>query len=200
MKYDLEAWFPGSGAFRELVSCSNCTDYQARRLQVRFGQTKKMGAQVYQALTLVEDSRPHHHLPLMGKTTTQYYAINFFFLINLVLSSLYQNIVQVFTSILKYCKSCHRSVIPHFPLYRKYVTSTIVRTSTLATHATSLTSIKTLVCFVFVRLPSHIRSTAFIELLSISRKGKQLARCESIPQKLFYRAGLLESRLTLTQG
>lgn len=46
MKYDLEAWFPGSGAFRELVSCSNCTDYQARRLQVRFGQTKKMGSQV----------------------------------------------------------------------------------------------------------------------------------------------------------
>ncbi|XP_068720379.1 serine--tRNA ligase, cytoplasmic-like [Montipora capricornis] len=45
MKYDLEAWFPGSGAFRELVSCSNCTDYQARRLQVRFGQTKKMGEQ-----------------------------------------------------------------------------------------------------------------------------------------------------------
>lgn len=48
MKYDLEAWFPGSGAFRELVSCSNCTDYQARRLQVRFGQTKKMGEQVFQ--------------------------------------------------------------------------------------------------------------------------------------------------------
>lgn len=42
MKYDLEGWFPGSGAFRELVSCSNCLDYQSRRLQVRFGQTKKM--------------------------------------------------------------------------------------------------------------------------------------------------------------
>lgn len=41
-KLDLEAWFPGSGAFRELCSCSNCTDYQARRLLVRFGQTKKM--------------------------------------------------------------------------------------------------------------------------------------------------------------
>ena len=27
-KYDLEAWFPASKAFRELVSCSNCTDYQ----------------------------------------------------------------------------------------------------------------------------------------------------------------------------
>ncbi|XP_072027104.1 serine--tRNA ligase, cytoplasmic-like [Amphiura filiformis] len=44
-KLDLEAWFPGSGAFRELVSCSNCTDYQARRLLVRYGQTKKMNAQ-----------------------------------------------------------------------------------------------------------------------------------------------------------
>merc|ERR1719474_823052 len=40
-KLDLEAWFPGSGAFRELVSCSNCLDYQARRLGVRYGQTKK---------------------------------------------------------------------------------------------------------------------------------------------------------------
>uniref|UniRef100_A0A0N5ARU6 serine--tRNA ligase n=1 Tax=Syphacia muris TaxID=451379 RepID=A0A0N5ARU6_9BILA len=45
-KLDLEAWFPGSGAFRELVSCSNCTDYQARRLKVRYGQTKKMSGEV----------------------------------------------------------------------------------------------------------------------------------------------------------
>lgn len=46
MKYDLEAYFPGSQAFRELVSVSNCTDYQSRRLQIRFGQTKKMSGQV----------------------------------------------------------------------------------------------------------------------------------------------------------
>lgn len=45
-KLDLEAWFAGSGAFRELVSCSNCLDYQARRLLVRYGQTKKMNAAV----------------------------------------------------------------------------------------------------------------------------------------------------------
>nr|CAD7206644.1 unnamed protein product [Timema douglasi] len=32
-------------AFRELVSCSNCLDYQARRLLVRYGQTKKMNTQ-----------------------------------------------------------------------------------------------------------------------------------------------------------
>jgi seryl-tRNA synthetase len=30
-KYDLEAWFPASKTYRELVSCSNCTDYQVRR-------------------------------------------------------------------------------------------------------------------------------------------------------------------------
>ncbi|KAG8342586.1 seryl-tRNA synthetase [Trypanosoma vivax] len=36
-KYDLEAWFPASGTFRELVSCSNCTDYQARSVNCRFG-------------------------------------------------------------------------------------------------------------------------------------------------------------------
>ena len=39
-KYDLEAWFPGSNALRELVSCSNCTDYQSRRLEVRYGSQK----------------------------------------------------------------------------------------------------------------------------------------------------------------
>ena len=34
-KYDLEAWFPGYEAYRELVSSSNCTDYQSRGLDVR---------------------------------------------------------------------------------------------------------------------------------------------------------------------
>ena len=43
-KLDLEAWFAGSSAFRELVSCSNCLDYQARRLLVRYGQVKKLNA------------------------------------------------------------------------------------------------------------------------------------------------------------
>lgn len=39
-KYDLEAWFPGYGQYRELVSCSNCTDYQSRALEIRFGAAK----------------------------------------------------------------------------------------------------------------------------------------------------------------
>ncbi len=34
-KYDIEAWFPGQDKYREIVSCSNCTDYQARRLKIR---------------------------------------------------------------------------------------------------------------------------------------------------------------------
>jgi len=39
-KYDLEAWFPHQGEYKELVSCSNCTDYQTRELEVRYGQKK----------------------------------------------------------------------------------------------------------------------------------------------------------------
>ncbi|MEE9378519.1 MAG: serine--tRNA ligase [Candidatus Lokiarchaeia archaeon] len=41
-KYDLEAWFPASETYRELVSCSNCLDYQARKLKIRMG---KVGSQ-----------------------------------------------------------------------------------------------------------------------------------------------------------
>lgn len=41
-KFDLEAWFPGYNAYRELVSCSNCTDYQSRAMEIRCG-IKKMG-------------------------------------------------------------------------------------------------------------------------------------------------------------
>ncbi|KAK6506918.1 Cytosolic seryl-tRNA synthetase [Arthrobotrys musiformis] len=36
-KYDLEAWFPFQGEYKELVSCSNCTDYQSRSLEIRYG-------------------------------------------------------------------------------------------------------------------------------------------------------------------
>jgi seryl-tRNA synthetase len=35
-KYDIEAWLPGQGRYRELTSCSNTTDYQARRLDARY--------------------------------------------------------------------------------------------------------------------------------------------------------------------
>ena len=37
-KYDIEAWSPRQGKYVEVVSCSNCTDYQARRLRIRVGK------------------------------------------------------------------------------------------------------------------------------------------------------------------
>jgi len=43
VKYDCEAWLPGQGRYRELTSCSNTTDFQARRLEVRYrpSETRK---------------------------------------------------------------------------------------------------------------------------------------------------------------
>jgi seryl-tRNA synthetase len=35
-KYDIEAWFPSQQRYREITSCSNTTDFQARRLQIRY--------------------------------------------------------------------------------------------------------------------------------------------------------------------
>ena len=37
-KYDIEAWFPRQKKYGEVISCSNCTDYQARRLNIRAGK------------------------------------------------------------------------------------------------------------------------------------------------------------------
>ncbi len=39
--YDIEAWMPESGGYREISSCSNCTDFQARRANIKFKRDKK---------------------------------------------------------------------------------------------------------------------------------------------------------------
>uniref|UniRef100_A0A7C3YF80 Serine--tRNA ligase n=1 Tax=Geoglobus ahangari TaxID=113653 RepID=A0A7C3YF80_9EURY len=39
-KYDLEAWMPAQGKYREIVSCSNCTDWQSYRLNIRFAEKR----------------------------------------------------------------------------------------------------------------------------------------------------------------
>ncbi|MCQ4153183.1 MAG: serine--tRNA ligase [Archaeoglobi archaeon] len=41
-KYDLEAWMPSQATYREMVSCSNCTDWQSYRLNIRFAERKGM--------------------------------------------------------------------------------------------------------------------------------------------------------------
>jgi seryl-tRNA synthetase len=43
-KFDCEAWMPGQGRYREVTSCSNCTDYQARRLRARLRRAGQRGA------------------------------------------------------------------------------------------------------------------------------------------------------------
>ncbi|MDB5413948.1 MAG: Seryl-tRNA synthetase [Rubritepida sp.] len=40
--YDLEVWLPGQKAWREISSCSNCRDFQARRMKTRFKRGKEM--------------------------------------------------------------------------------------------------------------------------------------------------------------
>ncbi|OED30656.1 serine--tRNA ligase [Methanosphaera sp. WGK6] len=50
IKYDLEAWFPGSETYRELVSCTNCKDYQARKINTRFGKAGAGDAQILHTL------------------------------------------------------------------------------------------------------------------------------------------------------
>lgn len=50
IKYDLEAWFPGSETYRELVSCTNCKDYQARKTKTRYGRAGSGDAQILHTL------------------------------------------------------------------------------------------------------------------------------------------------------
>lgn len=58
-KYDIEAHFAKQGTYREVVSCSNCTDYQARRLGIRMGKRGKPGKVVPHTLnsTAIATSR-----------------------------------------------------------------------------------------------------------------------------------------------
>ena len=39
--YDLEVWLPGQGRFREISSCSNCADFQSRRMSLRYRPSER---------------------------------------------------------------------------------------------------------------------------------------------------------------
>lgn len=49
-KYDLEGWYPSQQSYRELVSTSNCTDYQTRRLHIRYREKDGMPTQIPHSL------------------------------------------------------------------------------------------------------------------------------------------------------
>jgi seryl-tRNA synthetase len=57
--YDVEAWMAGQNAYREIVSCSNCLDFQARRLKIRFRDKTNEQTQYVHSLnsTLVATTR-----------------------------------------------------------------------------------------------------------------------------------------------
>ena len=57
--YDIEAWMAGQNAYREIVSCSNCLEYQARRLKIRYREKTNEPTQYLHTLnsTLVATSR-----------------------------------------------------------------------------------------------------------------------------------------------
>ena len=57
--YDIEAWMAGQNAYREIVSCSNCLDYQSRRLKIRFREKTDEETQYIHTLnsTLIATSR-----------------------------------------------------------------------------------------------------------------------------------------------
>lgn len=48
--YDIEVWLPSSGSYREISSCSNCRDFQARRAGIRFKEAGKKGTQLVHTL------------------------------------------------------------------------------------------------------------------------------------------------------
>ena len=57
--YDIEAWMAGQNAYREIVSCSNCLEYQARRLKIRFRDKTNEDTQYIHTLnsTLIATTR-----------------------------------------------------------------------------------------------------------------------------------------------
>ena len=48
--YDIEVWLPGQGRYREISSCSNCGDFQARRMKARFREAGSKGTRFVHTL------------------------------------------------------------------------------------------------------------------------------------------------------
>ena len=63
VKYDIEAWFPAQGQFREVVSCSSCTDFQSRALAMRMERECV-------ASTTTTDEASHSNGPNVDELTT----------------------------------------------------------------------------------------------------------------------------------
>ena len=82
-KYDIEAWFPTQQRYREITSCSNTTDYQARRLNIRFRRDGKLefahtlngtGATARSLLSLMENFQDERGVVAVPEVLRRYGA------------------------------------------------------------------------------------------------------------------------------
>jgi seryl-tRNA synthetase len=83
-KYDIEAWFPVQQRYREITSCSNTTDYQARRLNIRFRREGKLefahtlngtGATARALLSIMENFQDEQGTVIMPEVLTRFGAL-----------------------------------------------------------------------------------------------------------------------------
>jgi seryl-tRNA synthetase len=74
-KYDLEAYFPFQATYKELVSCSNCTDYQSRALDIRFG-AKKVCPSLLHLLLFIRGYETSHLHKMNDNTKKYVHALN----------------------------------------------------------------------------------------------------------------------------
>jgi seryl-tRNA synthetase len=82
-KYDIEAWFPTQQRYREITSCSNTTDYQARRLNIRFRREGRLefahtlngtGATARALLSVMENFQDEHGVIAVPEVLRRYGA------------------------------------------------------------------------------------------------------------------------------
>ncbi|MEM4218694.1 MAG: serine--tRNA ligase [Candidatus Micrarchaeia archaeon] len=64
-KYDLEAWMPAQNTYREMISCSNCTSYQAIRLNIRYGKVGAEGKEYVHTLNSTAIATPRAIVAIM---------------------------------------------------------------------------------------------------------------------------------------
>ena len=62
-KYDMEAWMPGRGSWGEISSTSNCTDYQARRLHIRYRRSNAPSTSS-SSVSPLSPTSPYHSVSL----------------------------------------------------------------------------------------------------------------------------------------
>ncbi|MBN1377558.1 serine--tRNA ligase [Candidatus Woesearchaeota archaeon] len=75
-KYDLEAWVPKQNKYREMVSCSNCTSYQAVRSNIRYSKEKEEGTKYVHTLNATLIPPPRALVPILENNQNKDGTVN----------------------------------------------------------------------------------------------------------------------------